>query len=100
MPRAAVFRKSRKEAHQIAENLLGDSGLACSLLGQIESREGLGYALDYVVEPVLPGVGFGVVDESVGEAGLTVLIGEDEGKLILFGRGEPDGLRWCRCLGD
>jgi hypothetical protein len=69
-----------------------------SLLCQLESREWLGFAFDYIVEPVLPAVDLGVVDESVGEAGLTVLIGEDESKLILFGRGEPDGLRCCSAV--
>ena len=55
-----------------------------SLPRQLESREWLGFAFDYIVEPVLPGVGLGIVNESVGEAGPTVLIGENESKLILF----------------
>ena len=69
------------------------SNTGTSLLRQLEAREWLGFALNYVVEPVFPGVGLGVVDESVAEAGLTVRIGENESKLIFFRRGNPDGLR-------
>jgi hypothetical protein len=36
-----------------------------SLLRQLEACEWLGFTLDYIVEPVLPGIGLGVVDEGV-----------------------------------
>ena len=68
------------------------------MLRQAESREWFGDAFDYVVEPVLPRVGLGVVDESVGQADLPMIIGEDESKLIPFGRGELDGLRCCSAI--
>src|SRR5271155_5132087 len=63
------------------------------LFRQLESREWFGFAFDYVVEPILPSVGLGVEDVSVGEAGLPVLIGKDEVKFIFFGRSESDGFR-------
>ena len=55
----------------------------------VESRKWFGFAFDYIVEAVFPCVGLGVIEKSVCEAGLTVLVGENESKLIFFGRGKP-----------
>jgi hypothetical protein len=39
--------------------------------------------------------GLRIVGKSIGETGLTVLVIEDESKLIFFGRGQADGLHRC-----
>ena len=63
------------------------------LLGQAES-----YTLGDIVEPVVPGIGLGVIDKRVGEAGFAVLIAKDESQLVLLGRGEPDRFRGCSAV--
>jgi hypothetical protein len=57
-------------------------------LGEMESGERFGDALFDIVEPVLPSVGLGVVDERIGKGGLAVFIGENKRELVLLGSGD------------